>query len=133
MVSRSYSCEEAGCDHKYCSDVRASSKLDVAATQFEAQTGVTLSVFLDEQRMARAAALLRSTNTRIKEITHALGHSHEPSFARAFKRRFECILCVYRIQYRTLLRADLSPRERNRVLAVWNSVSSKMLTNSIIC
>jgi len=31
------SCEEPGCDHKYCNDVRASSKLEVAATQFEIQ------------------------------------------------------------------------------------------------
>ncbi len=31
------SCEEAGCDHKYCKDVRASSKLEVAATEFEIQ------------------------------------------------------------------------------------------------
>jgi hypothetical protein len=31
------SCEEAGCDHKFCNDVRASSKLEVAATQFEIQ------------------------------------------------------------------------------------------------
>lgn len=30
-------CEEADCDHKYCNDVRASSKLEVAATQFEIQ------------------------------------------------------------------------------------------------
>jgi hypothetical protein len=30
-------CEEVGCDHKYCSDVRASSKLEVCATQFEIQ------------------------------------------------------------------------------------------------
>ena len=32
-----HSCEEADCDHKYCNDVRASSKLEVAATQFEIQ------------------------------------------------------------------------------------------------
>jgi hypothetical protein len=31
------SCEEPDCDHKYCNDVRASSKLEVAATQFEIQ------------------------------------------------------------------------------------------------
>jgi hypothetical protein len=31
------SCEEPGCDHRYCNDVRASSKLEVAATQFEIQ------------------------------------------------------------------------------------------------
>jgi hypothetical protein len=30
-------CDETGCDHKYCHDVRASSKLEVAATQFEVQ------------------------------------------------------------------------------------------------
>lgn len=31
------SCEEPDCDHRYCNDVRASSKLEVAATQFEIQ------------------------------------------------------------------------------------------------
>jgi hypothetical protein len=31
------SCEESECDHKYCKDVRSSSKLEVAATQFEIQ------------------------------------------------------------------------------------------------
>ncbi len=30
-------CEESDCDHKYCNDVRSSSKLEVAATQFEIQ------------------------------------------------------------------------------------------------
>jgi DUF2075 family protein len=30
-------CEEIDCDHKYCHDVRSSSKLEVAATQFEVQ------------------------------------------------------------------------------------------------
>jgi hypothetical protein len=30
-------CEEPGCNHKFCNDVRASSKLEVAATQFEIQ------------------------------------------------------------------------------------------------
>jgi hypothetical protein len=30
-------CEELGCDHKYCNDVRASSKLEVAASQFKIQ------------------------------------------------------------------------------------------------
>jgi hypothetical protein len=30
-------CELSDCDHKYCNDVRASSKLEVAATQFEIQ------------------------------------------------------------------------------------------------
>src|SRR5271165_687078 len=30
-------CDDSGCDHKYCNDVRASSRLEVAATQFEIQ------------------------------------------------------------------------------------------------
>ncbi len=32
-----HECSNSGCDHKYCKDVRASSKLEVAATQFEIQ------------------------------------------------------------------------------------------------
>lgn len=32
-----HTCEEVGCDHKYCGDVRSSSKLEVCATQFEVQ------------------------------------------------------------------------------------------------
>ncbi len=32
-----HDCVALGCDHKYCNDVRASSKLEVAATQFEIQ------------------------------------------------------------------------------------------------
>jgi hypothetical protein len=33
----SHDCPDSACDHKYCNDVRASSKLEVAATQFEIQ------------------------------------------------------------------------------------------------
>jgi len=32
-----HSCSDPDCDHKYCNDVRASSKLEVAATQFKIQ------------------------------------------------------------------------------------------------
>lgn len=32
-----HECDEVGCDHKYCNDIRASSKLEVCATQFEIQ------------------------------------------------------------------------------------------------
>jgi hypothetical protein len=32
-----HDCEEVGCDHKFCNDTRASSKLEVCATQFEIQ------------------------------------------------------------------------------------------------
>lgn len=32
-----HECADPACDHKYCNDVRASSKLEVAATQFEIQ------------------------------------------------------------------------------------------------
>jgi hypothetical protein len=32
-----FDCSDPGCDHRYCNDVRASSRLEVAATQFEIQ------------------------------------------------------------------------------------------------
>ena len=32
-----HDCADPGCNHQYCNDVRASSKLEVAATQFEIQ------------------------------------------------------------------------------------------------
>ncbi len=55
---------------------------------FKAQTGTRISDYLLECRLKRAAHLLKSTETRIKEITHVTGYSHSSSFSRAFKKRF---------------------------------------------
>jgi AraC-like DNA-binding protein len=90
--------------------------------RFKTEMGVTLGVFIAEQRLEMAATLLRSTNKQIKEITHAVGYEHEPSFVRAFKRKFNCSPGVYRIMHKTLLVAGMSEEERKRVLAMRDSL-----------
>jgi transcriptional regulator GlxA family with amidase domain len=68
---------------------------------FKAQIGLSLNAFLTNQRLERAAHLLRDTEMRIKEITYCVGYGHEPSFNRAFKKRFEHSPLSYRKRYRT--------------------------------
>ena len=68
---------------------------------FKHETGVCLSDWLADQRLRRAAYLLAESALSIKEITHAVGYEHPPSFIRAFERRFGVSPSGYRIQ-RTL-------------------------------
>ena len=56
---------------------------------FKAQTGLSLNVFLANERLEKAANLLRYTEMRVKEITYSVGYGQEPSFNRAFKKRFD--------------------------------------------
>jgi AraC-like DNA-binding protein len=93
--------------------------------RFKTEMGVTLGVFIAEQRLQMAAALLRSTNKQIKEITHVVGYEHEPSFVRAFKRRYHCSPGAYRIMHKTLLVAGMSEEERDRVLATRDSLPAE--------
>ena len=93
--------------------------------RFKTEMGVSLGVFITEQRLEMAAALLRSTEKQIKEITRAVGYEHEPSFVRAFKKRFNCSPGVYRIMHKTLLVAGMSEEERNRVLSMSSSLSAE--------
>ena len=67
---------------------------------FKAQTGLSLNVFLANERLERAADLLRCTEMRVKEITYSVGYGQEPSFSRAFKKRFETSPAIYRRQQR---------------------------------
>ena len=55
---------------------------------FKQQTGQRLGHVIIEQRLDRAAQLLKSTDLRIKEIAGAVGYEHASSFIRAFERRF---------------------------------------------
>jgi AraC-like DNA-binding protein len=55
---------------------------------FKRQTGLCLGHLLFEQKLQRAADLLKSSNLRIKEIASAVGYQHTSSFIRAFERRF---------------------------------------------
>jgi len=51
---------------------------------------------LAEQKLQRAADLLKRTNMRIKEIAGAVGYEHTSSFIRAFERRFTVPPQAYR-------------------------------------
>jgi transcriptional regulator GlxA family with amidase domain len=67
---------------------------------FKAQTGLSLNVFLANERLEKAADLLRCTEMRVKEITYNVGYCQEPSFTRAFKKRFDTSPATYRKQQR---------------------------------
>ena len=60
----------------------------------------TFHVFLANERLERAADLLRCTDMRVKEITYSVGYGQEPSFTRAFKKRFDISPAIYRRQQR---------------------------------
>jgi two-component system response regulator YesN len=55
---------------------------------FKRQTGLRLGQLIVEQKLRRAAHLLKSSNLRIKEIASSVGYEHTSSFIRAFERRF---------------------------------------------
>jgi transcriptional regulator GlxA family with amidase domain len=63
---------------------------------FKRQTGLRLGHLLVEQRLQKAAHLLKSTNLRTKEIACAVGYEHPSSFIRAFQRRFNEAPQTYR-------------------------------------
>jgi len=63
---------------------------------FKQQTGLRLGHIVIEQRLDRAAQLLKITNMRIKEIAASVGYEHTSSFIRAFERRFSEAPRMYR-------------------------------------
>lgn len=63
---------------------------------FKTQTGLSLSDFLANERLEKAADLLRKTEMRVKEITFSIGYCQEPSFNRAFKKKFNHSPLSYR-------------------------------------
>jgi transcriptional regulator GlxA family with amidase domain len=67
---------------------------------FKDKTGFSLNAFLANERLEKAAALLRYTEMRVKEITYSVGYCQEPSFNRAFKKRFDTSPASYRKQQR---------------------------------
>jgi AraC-like DNA-binding protein len=70
---------------------------------FKAQTGKSLKSFLSDQRLERAAALLRTTEMRVKEISYAVGYCQGPSFVRAFRKKFDHSPTSYRREQLLLL------------------------------
>jgi AraC-like DNA-binding protein len=65
---------------------------------FKQETGVRLGEWLTEQRLQRAAHLLKHSYMSVKEITHTVGYEHVSSFTRAFERRFRHAPTLYRKQ-----------------------------------
>ena len=63
---------------------------------FKAKMGVSLRTFIAERRLETAAELLRSTDLRVKEISYRLGYGQEPSFTRAFKKKYRLTPLAYR-------------------------------------
>lgn len=65
---------------------------------FKRATGLNISQLLVEHRCQAAARLLLEGNQQVKEIAHAVGYEHPPSFVRAFQRRFGQTPGLYRKQ-----------------------------------
>jgi AraC family transcriptional regulator of arabinose operon len=55
---------------------------------FKLQMGVALSHFLANERLEKAAELLRQTELSIKEIAVRVGYHHSSSFDRGFQSKF---------------------------------------------
>ncbi len=67
---------------------------------FVERFGLTLKAYLEECRMNRAAALLRDTDCRIKEVTAQTGFSDANNFSTAFKRFHGLSPEAFRAQHR---------------------------------
>jgi AraC-like DNA-binding protein len=65
---------------------------------FKHQTGISMSEWLNEQRLQKAAQLLANSYMSVKEIAHSIGYEHASSFIRAFERRFTQAPARYRKQ-----------------------------------
>ena len=55
---------------------------------FKLQMGVDLNRFLANERLKKAAELLRQTELSIKEIAARIGYHHSSSFDRGFQQKF---------------------------------------------
>lgn len=55
---------------------------------FKLQMGVDLNHFLTNERLEKAAELLRQTELSIKEIAVRVGYHHASSFDRGFQQKF---------------------------------------------
>jgi len=65
---------------------------------FKKEMGVLISDYLAEQKLQKAARLLRASSLSIKEIAFAVGYEHHSSFTRAFENRFSQSPKQYREQ-----------------------------------
>jgi transcriptional regulator GlxA family with amidase domain len=68
---------------------------------FKLQMGVDLSHFLANERLKKAADLLRRTELSIKEIAATVGYHHSSSFDRGFQKKFGMAPADFRRNHRT--------------------------------
>lgn len=68
---------------------------------FKLQMGVDLSHFLANERLQKAAELLRQTELSIKEIAAKVGYRHSSSLDRGFEKKFGMAPAEYRRNHRS--------------------------------
>ncbi len=68
---------------------------------FKLQMGVDLSHFVVNERLEKAAELLRQTELSIKEIAARVGYQHSSSFDRGFQNKFGVPPADYRRRNRS--------------------------------
>ena len=59
---------------------------------------LSMSEWLNEQRLQKAANLLVNSYLSVKEVAYSIGYEHPSSFIRAFERRFAQAPAQYRKQ-----------------------------------
>jgi transcriptional regulator GlxA family with amidase domain len=67
---------------------------------FKIHMGVDLGHFLGNERLEKAADLLRQTELSIKEIAATVGYQHSSSFGRGFQNKFGMAPADFRRQHR---------------------------------
>ena len=84
--------------HRSIRDLAHQCKLSESYLQhlFRARTGSSLGRSLTEERLRKAADLLKRSDMSIKEIAYLSGYKHPSSFIRAFDRFFRRTPACYR-------------------------------------
>ena len=75
---------------------------------FKARTGVSVTAYLQNIRMAKAKELLISTNDRVREVAHKAGFSNE----RYFEKLFKSIEGITPSGYREKVQSFTNPQEQ---------------------
>jgi AraC-like DNA-binding protein len=68
---------------------RAGLSRSAFAERFTRLLGQSPAAYITDRRLDRAAQLLRSTQTTVSKIGHAVGYTSDAAFSRAFRRRFD--------------------------------------------
>jgi AraC-like DNA-binding protein len=91
--------KKIGCSHFYLSRI------------FSAQTGQTITQYLRQLRMERAADLLRTGEHNVTEVSLEVGYSSLSHFSAAFHETFGCCPGLYPLATRTQQSAALKVRK----------------------